>query len=488
MVNKVVTDTAVALEGMKDGDTIVMGGFGAVGSPLTLIRAIRDSDLTDLTVYSNNPGFDIGTGTIGIATLIEANKLRKFGGFYIGHNQILQSKMFSGEIEIDLIPQGTLAEKMRAGRAGIPAFFTASGVDTARSDGGLPQLYDEIGEVIKRSEPVEIHKFTRYGKTERYMLEESFAADFVLVRAWKADTEGNLVFRATGGNFNADAAGCGQVTVAEAEHVVPAGSLTPEEIDVPGIFVDRVLQLTPEQAEEKVIVFRTVRERGVEDAKPVDKGKLDKGWTRMQLAARAAKELHEGEYVNLGIGIPTATANFLPEDVHITLQSENGILKTGPYPYEDEIDPDTINAGKELVTILPGGSVFDSSTSFAMIRGGHIDTAVLGALEVSQNGDIANWAVPGQKMRGMGGAMDLVKGARRVIAVLEHTTAEKGESRVLKECTFPLTAKGVVQTIITTLGVFQVKESGLVRTELAPNVTEEDVAANTEADYTVRLG
>ncbi|MCH8201509.1 MAG: CoA transferase subunit B [Proteobacteria bacterium] len=209
-------------------------------------------------------------------------------------------------------------------------------------------------------------------------------------------------------------------------------------------------------------------------------------WTRLQMAERAAAELKDGYYVNLGIGIPTLVANFIPSNIDLTLQSENGMLGMGPFPYEDEVDPDLINAGKQTITELKRTSYFSSADSFGMIRGGHIDLSILGAMEVAENGDLANWMIPGKMVKGMGGAMDLVAGVKKVVVIMDHN-AKDSRPKLLHECSLPLTGAGVVDLVITDLGVFVINDRGLSLVELAPDVRIDEIKDRTEADFTVDL-
>jgi 3-oxoacid CoA-transferase len=372
---------------------------------------------------------------------VASRAIKKLICSYVGENHLLEALILEGHLSVELVPQGTLAERIRCGGAGIPAFYTPAGVGT---------------EVAKGKE-------VRIFEGKKYLLETALSADYAFIKAWKGDAEGNLIYKGTSRNFNPVMAPAGRITIAEVEELVPVGSLDPNEIHTQGIYVQRIFQGSDYV---KPIEHFGARTHAEEEQKEI-------------IARRLAKEIKDGDYVNLGIGIPTLVSNHISEGIKVTLQSENGLLGIGPLAMPGQEDPDLINASKRPITILPGASFFSSAESFAMIRGDHVDVTILGGMEVSENGDLANWKIPGKMVKGMGGAMDLVASADKVIVAMLHQSSD-GKSKLVASCDLPLTGERCVTRVITNLCVIDINpEGGFVLKERASGVSIEQIKAAT---------
>ena len=428
---------------VKSGDTLLVGGFGMTGNPIHLLHAIAETDTNELTYVGNNVG-EVG---LGGGRLLRNGQLKKAIGSFFTSNREAVAAAQSGAIEVELIPQGSLAEAIRAGGAGLGGFYTPTSAGTVLADG---------------KETREIN-----GRIQIFI--PAIRGNVALIRAWKADTAGNLLYRMTEQNFNKAMATAADIVIAEVEEIVPVGDLDPNQIHTPGNYVDYLVQ-----------AHTTLEDLG--SSASIDGGAKVVDDTRMNMAERALQELKRGDVVNLGVGIPTLVADLISPEDGIIMHTENGMLGVGPAPQTGGALDYPVNAGKIPVTALPGSSYFDSADSFAMIRGGHIDVAIMGGLQVDELGNLANWAVPGKPLLGVGGAMDLATGAKRLIITMTHT-APKGQSKIVPECTLPLTAINAVGMIITDLAVFTFQNEKLTLIEVMPGSSIEEIRTKTDAQF-----
>uniref|UniRef100_A0A914ICG0 Succinyl-CoA:3-ketoacid-coenzyme A transferase n=1 Tax=Globodera rostochiensis TaxID=31243 RepID=A0A914ICG0_GLORO len=487
-IAKICINAAEAVKDIPNGATILFGGFGPCGIPEHLISALADRGVNQLTCISNSPGTD----DYGLGLLLKQKQVHKMVSSYVGENDEFARQYLGGELELEFSPQGTLAERIRAGGAGIPAFYTPTGYATLIQEGGAPAKYSitENGKIEISSKPKE----TRTFGSVHYVLEHAIRADYAIIKAWKADNVGNLVFRGTAANFNSPMCKAAKCTIVEVEELVEAGELEPEHIHVPSIYTHRILYGGKNYRKPfEKLVIRDEYGNTTVDKQLVNNKKDDNGNganVREVIARRAAIEFEDGMYVNLGIGIPTLCPSYINDkSVKVRIHAENGLLGVGQYPIKGEEDPDCVNAGKESVTYSRGASVFGSDESFAMVRGGHIDLTMLGSLQVSMKGDLANWMIPGKMLKGMGGAMDLVSAPdARVVVLMEHT-AKNGNHKILENCTLPLTGKEVVKRIITEMAVFDVSPTeGLTLIELHQDYNVDDVKKATGCTFKISNG
>ncbi|MBT6043062.1 MAG: 3-oxoacid CoA-transferase subunit B [Gammaproteobacteria bacterium] len=432
-----------AAKHVSSGDTLLVGGFGMTGNPVHLLHAIAETDVKDLTYIGNN----VGEPGLGGGRLLRNGQISKAIGSFFTSNPEAVAAAQEGRMEVSLLPQGTLGEAMRAGGAGLGGFFTPTSAGTPLAEGRETRVID--GKEMVFIEPIK--------------------GDVSLIRAWKADTAGNLQYRMTENNFNQAAATASKLVIAEVEEIVPVGELDPNAIHTPGCFIDYLVQAHTSEADLGSSASVSTSQKKVDD-------------TRMAMARAVLAELHAGEVVNLGIGIPTLVADLISADDGIIMHTENGMLGVGPAPASGGAMDYPVNAGKVPVTALKGASYFDSAASFNMIRGGHVDVAVMGGLQVDEQGNLANWAVPGKPLLGVGGAMDLATGAKRLIVTMTHCDRE-GNSKIKKQCTLPLTAKGVVNVLITDRAVFHFTEKGMVLKRVMDGCTRKEIADSTEANY-----
>jgi len=453
-MSKLFHSAIEAIADMTDGSSIMFGGFGLCGIPENLIEAIQRKNLKKLTCISSNAG----VADFGVGILLNNHQVKKMISSYVGENEDFEKQIIEKSIEVELIPQGTFAERIRAAGAGIPGFYTRTGIGTE----------------------VEYGKEKKNFNGKDYLLETALSADIACIKAWKGDAFGNLIFKGTARNFNPIMATAGKICIAEVEELVPAGTLDPNQIHLPGIYVQRIFQGSNYQKRIEHLTTRTEDTLFNPSLEHFSGAELD----RNRIAKRIAQEIEDGDYVNLGIGIPTLVANYIDPVRPVMFQSENGLLGIGPFPKPDEVDPDLINASKQTITHHLGSSLFSSAESFDMIRGGHIHVTVLGAMEVAQNGDLANWKIPGKMIKGMGGAMDLVASARNVIVAMQHTNKD-GKSKLLKNCTLPLTGIHCVHKIVTELAVLEVIEGGFKLLERAKGISVNHIKNCTEGNLIV---
>ncbi|HSE02370.1 MAG TPA: 3-oxoacid CoA-transferase [Burkholderiales bacterium] len=452
-MDKVFASPQQAIADITDGATIAIAGFSVAHRfAASLIIALREKGTKDLCLVCNSLGDPGATRGQILAESRQVKKLIAAFSVRPGTPTASEAQIAAGEMEVELVPQGILVERCRAGGAGIPAFYSPTSVGTDLVAGR------------------EIREFE--GKP--HVLEQAIRVDYAFLRGYRADRLGNVQFRGGSQNFNPSFAKAARVAIVEVDEIVEPGAIPPELVDLPGIFISRVVKTT-----QKFDLWRRPERR------PADKPRLyngKPGLTRAGIAKNAARLVKDGSYVNLGVGIPTMVSNYLV-DRDVILHAENGVLGYGHMiTDEQEIDPDIYNAAGQYVTLKPGSSFFDSVTSFEMARGGRIDTVILGAYEVDETASVANWSTADAKRGGIGGAMDLLSGRGDLVIVMEHTDS-KGRPKLRKRCTYPLTGTGCVTYVVTDLALLRWDGRRFVLDAVAPGFTPQEVIALTEMEF-----
>ena len=450
---KVVASAAEAIAGVRPGMAIMVGGFSTTVSwPGTLLGALADHGAGDLTIICNS----VSKGAFTPQQLAERGLVKKFIGSGAGQPHArtpFEEAILRGAVELEIVPQGTFVERIRAAGAGVAGFFTPTGVGTEVARGKEQRDFDGRPHLFERALP----------------------ADYALLRVQVADESGNCRFQGTTRNFQTAMATAARTVVVEADTIVPAGAIAPEGVHLPGIFVDSVVRHGIARDE---LLREAWGYRKDPTAAPAMEGEA-RGLTREQMGLRVARMVADYDYVNLGVGLPTLVARWLDElKAPVMLQGENGILGYQGLTDRDRWQPHLFDAGSLPLELVPGSSIFDSVSSFAMARGGHLDAVVLGGYEVSETGDLANWYRPGKTAPAMGGAMDLIAGGSELIVIMEHTT-RSGRPRLVSACELPITARRCVDTVVTNLAVIDVTPGGLLLRELAPGIGAGEVIAAT---------
>ncbi|XP_065751980.1 LOW QUALITY PROTEIN: succinyl-CoA:3-ketoacid coenzyme A transferase 2, mitochondrial-like [Phocoena phocoena] len=478
---KSYADPVEAVRDIPDGARIMVRVFGLCAIPENMIGALLKTRVKDLTVVSSN----VGEENFGLGLFLGTKQITHIVCLYLGENSLCEHRYLAGELELEITPQGTLAERIRAGGASVPAFHTPTACGTLAQEGGAPSKYLEDGHISILSQPREVREFHR----QQYFLEHDVTADFALVKGWKADRAGNVVFRASARNFNVPMCKAARTSVVGIEEIVDLVSFAPEDIHVPNIYLEdihvpniylgRGIQGGKYEKRNEHLMIRKEDDEICKSADSI----------RTRILKQAALDFEDGLYASLGIGIPLLATSYISPSITVHLYSENGILGLCPFPLKEEVYAGLNNAGKQTVTLLPGGCFFSSDESFAMIRGGHIDLTLLGAMQVSKYGDLANWMIPGKKVKGMGGTMDLVSGTKtRVMVTMEHST-KASEPKILEKCTRLLTGNWCVDRfdregeIITEKAVFDVR--GLTLIELWDGLMVEDIKKSTGSTFAI---